>query len=145
MNRYLHSIFCDDIRHEVGGKISYIGAYSGRLFVPSFPVIVPKLCIAIIAVTPAKEPFKKFTIKILKDDEKILEQEMNSEQLTQSASAVVEQSNKGKFNKIQVLNFLFQFTPFLIDANFALRIRADTDGEELQAPGLVIDQSPTTE
>jgi hypothetical protein len=38
MERHLQTIFCDDIRHELGGKLSYIGVYSGRLIVPDFPV-----------------------------------------------------------------------------------------------------------
>jgi hypothetical protein len=37
MDRHIQTVFCDDIRHEVGGKHSYIGVYSGKLFVPTFP------------------------------------------------------------------------------------------------------------
>jgi hypothetical protein len=29
MNRQVQTVFCDDIRHELGGKLSYIGVYSG--------------------------------------------------------------------------------------------------------------------
>src|SRR5271165_3565530 len=36
------TIFCDDIRAEVDGKVSFIGSYNGLMYVPSFPVTVPK-------------------------------------------------------------------------------------------------------
>jgi hypothetical protein len=43
-----HTIFCDDIRQEVGGKFTYVGVYSGFMFVQgAFPVVLPKLCFAI--------------------------------------------------------------------------------------------------
>jgi hypothetical protein len=41
-------IFCDDIRHEVGGKVSYIGVYRRNLFVHGeFPFTLPKFGIRI--------------------------------------------------------------------------------------------------
>ena len=39
---YLH--ICDDVRNEVGGKISMMGIYEKTLIVPSVPFIFPKLC-----------------------------------------------------------------------------------------------------
>src|ERR1700675_16626 len=45
---YGYTIFCDDIRQEIGGKFTYVGVYSGFMFIqPSFPVVLPKLCLAI--------------------------------------------------------------------------------------------------
>ena len=143
MIRYLHSLYCDDIRHEINGKISYVGVYHGKLLVPSVPVVVPKLCVAIFAVTSANEPFKKFSLKILKNDEKLVEQEISSEQLNQS-SDVSGSTTNDKQDKIQVLNFLFQFSPFPIESNMKLRVRADTDKGELRAPGLIVEQAPPT-
>jgi hypothetical protein len=40
---YGHTIFCDDIRREEGGKITFIGTYAAHLYVHgSFPLILPK-------------------------------------------------------------------------------------------------------
>jgi hypothetical protein len=36
------TIFCDDIRNEIGGKNSYIGVYSGSMGIASFPAQVAK-------------------------------------------------------------------------------------------------------
>ncbi|TPW22566.1 hypothetical protein FH712_16630 [Marinobacter nauticus] len=42
-DRTFYSIICDDIRHEVGDKISLMGCYSGVMFVNEFPAALPKL------------------------------------------------------------------------------------------------------
>ena len=39
---YLH--ICDDVRNEIGGKISMMGVYEKTLIVPSIPFVFPKLC-----------------------------------------------------------------------------------------------------
>ncbi len=45
---YGWTIFCDDIRQEVGGKASLMGVYRGILFVHSaFPVTMPKFGLAV--------------------------------------------------------------------------------------------------
>jgi hypothetical protein len=39
---YGYTIFCDDIRQEVGGKVSFIGSYSGTMIVNvPFPATLP--------------------------------------------------------------------------------------------------------
>ncbi len=73
MERHLQTIFCDDIRHELGGKLSCIGVYSGRLIVPDFPVALPKLCVAVCALTSAERPFGDLVLRVLKDDEVLTE------------------------------------------------------------------------
>jgi hypothetical protein len=38
-----YTIFCDDIRQEMGGKISFMGVYSGTMFIHGeFPFTLPK-------------------------------------------------------------------------------------------------------
>jgi hypothetical protein len=42
------TILCDDIRIEVGNKISLMGMYEKEMSVPFLPFIMPKLCLFII-------------------------------------------------------------------------------------------------
>jgi len=43
-----YTIFCDDIRNEVGGKLSYMGIYGNELIVnAALPAALPKLCLSI--------------------------------------------------------------------------------------------------
>ena len=42
------TIFCDDIRQEIGGKISLIGVYAGGIFVLGDPpYTIPKFCMLV--------------------------------------------------------------------------------------------------
>lgn len=38
------TLLCDDIRQEVGGKVSIIGLYDHHIVVPHVPYILPKIC-----------------------------------------------------------------------------------------------------
>jgi hypothetical protein len=43
------TIFCDDIRHEINGKETYVGIYKGVMFLRGeMPVTLPKICFAIL-------------------------------------------------------------------------------------------------
>lgn len=45
----INVFICDDIRQEVGNKISLMGIYAQDLILPEIPFSLPKLCILIIA------------------------------------------------------------------------------------------------
>ena len=38
-------ILCDDVRQEVGNKISLMGIYGKDIIIPDIPYILPRLCI----------------------------------------------------------------------------------------------------
>lgn len=38
------ALFCDDLRHEINGKLSLMGVYTGDMYVPHFPITLPKIC-----------------------------------------------------------------------------------------------------
>src|SRR5262245_38391794 len=43
-----HTIFCDDIRFEMGGKLTFVGVYEAIMYVHSeFPFVLPTLWMAI--------------------------------------------------------------------------------------------------
>lgn len=44
-----HVVFCDDIRHEVSGKITFVGTYTNVMYINgSLPAVLPKLCMGIV-------------------------------------------------------------------------------------------------
>jgi hypothetical protein len=56
--RFGYSIFCDDIRNEIGGKLSFIGCYNGIIFVPpEFPLVIPRFCVHLQIFSPAQTPY----------------------------------------------------------------------------------------
>src|SRR5260221_12068288 len=44
-DRRAECVFCEDIRHEVGNKLSYMGVYRELMLVESFPVTIPNLVV----------------------------------------------------------------------------------------------------
>lgn len=146
MNRHVQTIFCDDIRHELGGKLSYIGVYSGHLFVPGFPVTLPKLCLALSVITPASQPFKKLELRIFKDDELLAEGILDEAILSEIIEATAEENGISAIEeRVQVLNSLFVFSPFQIDGPCRLRVRAVTKSEELKGLALSVSQAANTD
>jgi hypothetical protein len=54
-----YSLFCDDVRQEVGGKLSYIGVYFGAMFVQSFPVTFPKFVVSVTFCEPPEMTMRR--------------------------------------------------------------------------------------
>ena len=63
MDQYGYSIFCDDIRNEPGGKLSFIGCYNGVILISGqFPLVLPKLCVHTHIFSPASRPFGSIVV-----------------------------------------------------------------------------------
>ena len=60
-----YTIFCDDIRQELGGKLSYIGVYSSILYLSGgFPATLPKFGFSIHYIQPGRRPKTPIDIMI---------------------------------------------------------------------------------
>lgn len=143
MSRFLSTTFCDDIRQEVGGKISLIGVYNGVMYVPQFPVTLPKLWIMATLVTPHSEPPKSMKIRVTKNAEPLVDLDATPEYLQQLANSrepVVPMPAGSQ----RVITSLAQvcFAPLVIDGPCMLRVAADTDKGEVRGLGLQIQQQP---
>ena len=64
ITRHLEVIFCDDIREEVGNKLSFMGVYSADLTVPVLPIVLNKLCIVVRAITNNSDPFESLNVSL---------------------------------------------------------------------------------
>lgn len=62
---YGHTIFCDDIRHEVSHKVSLIGVYKGELILLSdFPARLPKFCLSVTYAQSLEDPIEPTTLMV---------------------------------------------------------------------------------
>jgi hypothetical protein len=62
---YGHVVFCDDVRQEIGNKITLVGTYLGELTLfGTFPATLPQLVAAFWLSSPIDNPIKraKFTL-----------------------------------------------------------------------------------
>ena len=64
----MHALWCDDIRHEIGNKPSFMGVYTSALGVPQLPLALPKLCCWLTLTAPPELPLTELTVTINLDD-----------------------------------------------------------------------------
>lgn len=135
MERLVETIFCDDIRHEVGNKRSLIGVYSGQLLVSTMPAILPKLCVSVTVTTPIEKPFRKLVIRLLINDTEILRGDMGDNPVPpedmQHTTALPDD-----VEHFYSLTADFVLSPFQINEPAALRVRVDTEDGTLKGHGL---------
>ncbi|RAX37412.1 DUF6941 family protein [Rhizobium tropici] len=86
--RYGYCIFCDDIRTEVGEKLSFIGVYSGVLMLPEFPISLAKFCVHVNLVTLAAQPYRSIVLRCVAPGEQqpLLEERLESAQLDEQSN-----------------------------------------------------------
>ena len=60
----INTILCDDVRQEVGGKISLMGIYSKDIVVNKIPAILPFINL-IVMFEDIKEPFDNILVSVI--------------------------------------------------------------------------------
>ena len=147
MTRFGHSIFCDDIRNEVGGKLSFIGCYNGVIFVPpEFPLVIPRFCIHLQIFSPAQKPYSSIVARCYAPsvDAPILEMPVETpEQHEQQALlAGLEKERSAPLYIVAATSLIF--TPLRILSTGLLRVRAMIDGEneELRLGSIRVEVRP---
>jgi hypothetical protein len=144
MKPLLSTIYCDDIRQEVGGKLSLIGVYNGVMFVQQFPVTLPKFWVVANYVVPRDEPPKSLKFRVFKNNEPLADLDATPEYLGELAhlpEPVVPAPDGGQ--KVISTQTQVCFTPFVIDAPCVLRVAAITDKGETRSLALQVQrQSP---
>ena len=125
-SRYLHVVYCDDIREEVRNKISLIGCYSADLVVPKFPVALPKLCMHISAVTPISRPFERLKIRVFVNDELSGEIDMPPASFEgQSSQVIPHEATRMAVAAVVILS------PAAVSEAGMIRVEAETEAETL--------------
>lgn len=138
MSRFAYSIFCDDIRHEVNGKLSIIGTYDAQLFVPIFPATISKLCAIVTVLTSEDEPFSDIRIKGIFGEQELFNLHIDRSQL-EAAAADERRPQKGPIKKIQTMAIL---SPVSFDAPGKITIEVLADGQAIECSGLEIQENP---
>lgn len=142
MHRTLESIWCDDVRLEVGNKVSYMGVYLNELFVPSFPFVLEKLCLSCQVKTPINSPFKSLKLLISKNyefnndatDELLAEVNMSDSLISQN-SLLIESPPTMRFISANTHIIL---KDLVIDKPFLFIVKAITENGDVRGAGLRI-------
>ncbi len=131
--RFLLALYCDDVRAEVGNKLTLVGCYGTDLLLNTYPIVLPKLAVYVRVCTPAERPFQKLVLRLRQnDDQSIGELEFPSDQLAVAAEST---SSNDKWQTIQAVMFA---SPLLVQSPGFLRLEAETEDGLLTGSKLVI-------
>ncbi|MFD3301947.1 DUF6941 family protein [Aquipseudomonas alcaligenes] len=126
LNRHASVIYCDDIRYEIGGKVTYVGTYGDAMFLKEFPATIPKLWISIRVVTPSQEPFKEIRVAVFQDDCLIAETTASpdpTQPLPTPTSEEVIHAQTG--------TFVYCISPLVLEHECIIRVRVFEDDTEV--------------
>lgn len=136
MSRSVHAIYCDDVRPEVGGKVSFMGCYDNLMIVPSFPVSLRNFVVYAVITTEIDNPFKFLTVELWSSDQVLASHDINPEVVHDESDP-----RKGPFT-FAYYTVWFPFSPFTISEATALRVVARCEAGELRSGALEILAQP---
>lgn len=138
--RFVVAQFCDDIRHELGNKISLIGCYGAELIVPNLPAVLPKLCAQVKVFVPADQPLGPMTVRLRRDEEIL------GELLAIPPTSPQAETDDARWHLVTALITL---APFSIEGPCALRAEAALEDGEILRSGVLriraLAETPPTE
>lgn len=133
--RQVDVLFCDDIREEVGNKVSYMGIYTSVLQVQSMPSLLGKLCVVVRLQSDLKKPFEQIEIRIVKEKgREEVEELLNTGVIQQPAEIPVLDEWANRY----LAQFHFVLQSFPVEDSFDLRVKVRTESEDLEGPALRI-------
>lgn len=134
-----HVIFCDDIRHEVNGKVSFVGAYSNVMYITgSLPTTLPKLCMGIVyrEEHTSLEPVR---IKVFMPDENESENVLAEFGYEPQPEMIPPPSEEFSFREAR---FLFETANFVVPHEGKILVRAYRGDDEIRLARLEIILNP---
>lgn len=131
-DRFVTAIFCDDIRQEVGEKVSMMGCYQGELLVEAMPAMLAKLCVFLTVSTPIGRPLKKLSVRVMQDETELAVMEAPAESMAKARPPADENSTR------IMANMAMMFSPFAIAAPAIVRVLVTTEEGEMLGPRLRI-------
>lgn len=142
-NEGLH-LFCtyaDDVRQEVGGKLTYVGVYQGGglLVHGDLPIVMPQLAIIASLFCPAGKDVRSIKIRIKFNDDLILPE------LDVPPEVVRELVSLSKSDEESVgrgLQFVQLIQPLNITAPGQIKCQAEVDGELVRGNCLDVQVMP---
>ena len=146
MERYGYTIFCDDIRAEDGGKLSFIGCYNAAMFTSSaFPIKLTKLCVHMHIFSRPSRPYMSVMARCYLPGETtpVADEAIDVPSLADQEALLASLPNDGKNHPYIVVAASLVFAPLEIIKPGSMDIRALINGgpDELHLGSLMIARS----
>jgi hypothetical protein len=121
--------FCDDIRREIGGKYSMMGIYGDELIADKLPIVLPKFCIQIRAVTPVEKVFTRLLFRVFINENQLAQADFAEDELAKLSATL---SAKFPDAKRHSVISIMQFSPLVITEPSRIRVEAQTEDEVIE-------------
>lgn len=122
-------IFCDDIRHESTGKVTFVGTYTSGILTAGFPTTLAKLGVAIRLRSSSDNLIETLAVRILFDDIVLKEWEPPEDDPPLSAPE----------GDIVYTQCYFLLSPVKIEQPGNLKVKVTINGEEIDYPNFPIE------
>ena len=132
--RLISVIYCDDVRHEEGGKKSFMGIYQGKLLANTFPCVLPRFCTVVTVSTPLENPFEKFSVRLMLGEKEQAKAEMPDEVIRKACEAIASDGQES----VIVLQAILEMGNLTLNDGDTLRVFVATEAGELRTPGLAV-------
>lgn len=131
---YVHTIWCDDIRMEVGNKPSFMGVYTGALVVQELPAQLQKLSLWTLISVPMEEPLLPLSMRLVRNENEIIVE------MPEAVSTDVELPPLVDGRTRRMMSFALNLAPFVIaqDTKY-LRVVVRAAGVDFDGPKLWIE------
>lgn len=142
-----NATFCDDIRLEHDGKISYIGTYRGTIYIHvPFPAVLPKFCIG-VAFSQRRELFDPNLSVWVYLPENTDEDASIKIEMLEAAKGIVEQrlSESGAVREdMPLIQMAAQviMAPFTLNKEGTIRVRVLRQGELHRLGSIRVEAAP---
>ncbi|SRR6266700_2659485 len=134
--RVAHCVFCDDVRQEIGNKLSLMGVYVGELIVPMAPpVVMPKFAIVVWIITDIDDPVMRVTtsVRMPPDGQEVFKAEVGQ---ATTIPSLLEGARK------MIAHQILTFGNFLVPAPGMMEVMLETDTGPMRAGRLLIRFEP---
>ena len=136
------TIFCDDIRQEVNGKLTLVGCYGSDLHIlGTYPAVLPTLAAHINIRLPFSLAIESLKIVVTKEDSGGVEEIMSMEADTSEASKPDEEMKDQIIKGEKILSILvpFKWSPVQFLSDGKIKVRGYIDGTtELKLGSLTV-------
>ncbi len=131
-NAWGMSIFCDDIRQEVAGKLSLIGVYGPDMVMAgAFPMVYPKLCIFVSYYEIVDSSTADLSLKIsvkTKDNEMVInETQLPRKDVMANRLPIDQALGDTESGRVNIFRLPIIFSPFHIPGECLLKVRMHCD------------------
>lgn len=137
--RFVSTIYCDDVRHEVGPKQSWIGIYGTGLAIENFPATIPKLAIVVTINTPRSDPIKVLKLDVLAGENLIANAALEGATLEKAMKDALSQTEDNP-DAWMAIRAIVEMTNVTFAAPVILRTRVTTETGTISGATLQVHQ-----